>query len=62
MAMLVRRVRDRCDAGGKRCVGTSATVAGSGTREPRRQEVATIATKLFGQQELGKRQHTEGGG
>ena len=49
VAMLVRRVRDRCDAGGLRCVGTSATVAGSGTREERQGEVAAIATKLFGQ-------------
>lgn len=49
VAMLIRRVRNRCDTGGLRCVGTSATVAGSGTREDRQAEVAAIATKLFGQ-------------
>jgi len=49
VAMLARRVRDRCGAATLRCVGTSATVAGSGTREERQSEVATIASKLFGQ-------------
>ncbi len=31
-----------------RCVGTSATVAGKGTREARHAEVAEIASRLFG--------------
>jgi ATP-dependent helicase YprA (DUF1998 family) len=48
VAMLVRRVRERLGAPTMRCVGTSATVAGSGTREERHQEVAEIATRLFG--------------
>ncbi len=48
VGMLVRRVRERCGAPTMRCVGTSATVAGSGTREERQAEVAAIATRLFG--------------
>lgn len=49
VAMLVRRVRDRCGAPTMRCVGTSATVAGTGSREERQHEVALVASKLFGQ-------------
>src|SRR5579883_2433575 len=48
VAMLVRRVRDRCGAPGMRCIGTSATLAGSGTREDRAVAVAEVAAKLFG--------------
>ncbi len=48
VAMLIRRVRERLAGPGLRCVGTSATVAGEGTREERQAEVATIASKLFG--------------
>ncbi|MHB1414423.1 MAG: DEAD/DEAH box helicase [Chloroflexota bacterium] len=48
VSMLVRRVRERCGAASMRCVGTSATVAGSGTREERQTEVAAIASRLFG--------------
>lgn len=48
VAMLVRRVRERLGAPTMRCVGTSATVAGSGTREQRHAEVAEIASRLFG--------------
>jgi ATP-dependent helicase YprA (DUF1998 family) len=50
VAMLVRRVRERCGAPTMRCIGTSATVAGSGTRDERAAEVARVATKLFGQE------------
>ncbi|HZS92096.1 MAG TPA: DEAD/DEAH box helicase, partial [Chloroflexota bacterium] len=42
VAMLVRRVRDRCGAPGMRCIGTSATLAGSGTREDRAVAVAEV--------------------
>lgn len=49
VAMLTRRVRERCGAPTMRCVGTSATVAGSGSREERQAEVAAIASRLFGQ-------------
>ena len=48
VAMLVRRVRERCNATELRCIGTSATLAGTGTREERQASVAEIASKLFG--------------
>ncbi len=48
VAMLVRRVRERCGSPTMRCVGTSATLAGGGTREQRQAEVALVATRLFG--------------
>lgn len=48
VAMLVRRVRERLGAPTMRVVGTSATVAGVGTREQRHAEVASIASRLFG--------------
>src|SRR6185437_10236708 len=48
VAMLVRRVRERCGAPLMRCVGTSATLAGVGTREERQIEVAEVAGRLFG--------------
>jgi len=48
VAMLVRRVRERCGAPTLRCIGTSATMAGAGTREERAAQVAGIATRLFG--------------
>lgn len=48
VAMLVRRVRERVGAPTLRCVGTSATLAGAGTREERAAETAAIAARLFG--------------
>jgi len=48
VSMLVRRVRERCGAPTMRCVGTSATMAGGGTREERAAVVADIASLLFG--------------
>lgn len=48
VAMLVRRVRERCGASTMRCIGTSATMAGAGTREERAMHVAAIASRLFG--------------
>lgn len=48
VAMLVRRVRDRLGAADLQCVGTSATLAGRGTYDQQRSEVAAIATQLFG--------------
>lgn len=48
VAMLVRRVRERCGAPSMRCVGTSATIAGAATREERQREVARVASQLFG--------------
>jgi ATP-dependent helicase YprA (DUF1998 family)/very-short-patch-repair endonuclease len=48
VALLVRRVRDRLAAERLQCVGTSATLAGEGTFEEQRAEVARVATQLFG--------------
>lgn len=48
VAMLVRRLRDACEAPALQCVGTSATLAGQGSLETRRAEVARVATRLFG--------------
>ncbi len=50
VAMLIRRVRERVGARTMRCVGTSATIAGEGIREQRAEEVAGIASRLFGTQ------------
>jgi ATP-dependent helicase YprA (DUF1998 family)/very-short-patch-repair endonuclease len=48
VALLVRRVRDRLATGSLQCVGTSATLAGTGSYEERRTAVATMASQLFG--------------
>jgi ATP-dependent helicase YprA (DUF1998 family) len=49
VAMLVRRVRNYCGGGiGLQYVGTSATLAGPGTFEEQRNEVARVATQIFG--------------
>ncbi|MGH9170819.1 MAG: DEAD/DEAH box helicase [Acidimicrobiales bacterium] len=48
VAMLVRRVRNACEAPGLQVVGTSATMASAGTLSDRRRVVADVATRLFG--------------
>ncbi len=48
VALLVRRVRDALAAEKMQCVGTSATLAGSGTYRQQRAEVAKVASTLFG--------------
>ncbi len=48
VALLVRRLRDACDAPDLQCVGTSATMATSDTFHETRQVVAGVATRLFG--------------
>jgi ATP-dependent helicase YprA (DUF1998 family)/very-short-patch-repair endonuclease len=48
VAMLVRRARNAFDADELQCVGTSATIAGSGTYDEQRAEVARVASLLFG--------------
>ncbi|MGH3243420.1 MAG: DEAD/DEAH box helicase [Spirillospora sp.] len=48
VAMLVRRLRDACDAPGLQCVGTSATMATSATFEDAQKRVAAVASRLFG--------------
>ncbi|HOX44531.1 MAG TPA: DEAD/DEAH box helicase [Myxococcota bacterium] len=48
VAMLIRRTRDRLAATKLQCVGTSATLAGPGSLEEQRAEVARVAGLLFG--------------
>lgn len=48
VAMLVRRVRERLNMD-LVCIGTSATMATEGSRDERRQAVAKVASRLFGQ-------------
>ncbi|MEI6314282.1 MAG: DEAD/DEAH box helicase, partial [Syntrophus sp. (in: bacteria)] len=48
VALLVRRVRNACKSDNMQCVGTSATMAGPGSYDEQRQEVAWVAKKLFG--------------
>jgi ATP-dependent helicase YprA (DUF1998 family)/very-short-patch-repair endonuclease len=48
VGMLVRRVREACNAPDLQCVGTSATLAGGGSFAEQRVEVARIASLLFG--------------
>ncbi len=48
VAMLCRRVRDACRAERLQCIGTSATLASEGPFEDQREEVARVASRLFG--------------
>jgi ATP-dependent helicase YprA (DUF1998 family) len=48
VALLVRRVRNRLEAGDLLHVGTSATLAGAGSIEQQKTEVAAVASKIFG--------------
>ena len=48
VALLVRRAREFFGATKLQVVGTSATVAGSGTYDQQQAEIAEVATVLFG--------------
>ncbi|MFF1867270.1 protein kinase [Kitasatospora herbaricolor] len=48
VALLIRRVREACQAGRLQCVGTSATMSTEGTAEDQRKVVANVASTLFG--------------
>lgn len=48
VAMLIRRVRNRMQSPSMQTVGTSATLAGVGSYDAQRKEVAAVATRLFG--------------
>src|SRR5439155_15901683 len=48
VAMLVRRARDAFEAPRLQCDGTSATIAGVGTQDEQRAQVAAITSALFG--------------
>jgi len=48
VAMLARRVREACQAADLQLVGTSATLAGPGSYDEQRHEIARVAGQLFG--------------
>ncbi len=48
VAMLVRRVRNTLNATNLQCIGTSATLSSAGGFEDQQQDVAAVASKLFG--------------
>lgn len=48
VALLIRRVREACQADRLQCIGTSATISSEGTAEDRAREVARLASTLFG--------------
>ena len=49
VSMLVRRVREACNAAATlQCVGTSATMSSGGTLAHQRADVAQVATRIFG--------------
>ncbi|MEU0241865.1 protein kinase [Nocardiopsis sp. NPDC006198] len=48
VALLIRRVRQACEAPEVQCVGTSATMSSEGTADDQKQVVADVATKIFG--------------
>lgn len=48
VAMLVRRLRDLCENPHLQCVGTSATLAGSGSQAEQKQQIAGVASRFFG--------------
>jgi hypothetical protein len=48
VALLIRRVREACQAERLQCIGTSATISSEGTAEEQKVVVARVATTLFG--------------
>ncbi|SOE56773.1 protein of unknown function [Streptomyces sp. OV198] len=48
VALLIRRVREACQAQNLQCIGTSATMSTEGTVEDQKKVVASVATTLFG--------------
>jgi len=48
VALLVRRVREACEAEELQCVGTSATLATGGSYDDQQAEIARVAGLLFG--------------
>ena len=48
VAMLIRRLRGAIGTTALQCVGTSATLAGPGTKAEQRRQVAELATRIFG--------------
>ena len=49
VAMLVRRLRDACNAQSTlQCIGTSATMSSGGTVAQQQRDVAEVASRIFG--------------
>ncbi|MDP9314430.1 MAG: DEAD/DEAH box helicase [Chloroflexota bacterium] len=48
VAMLMRRLRERCGNPQLQCIGTSATMASGGSYDDRRTAVASVASRIFG--------------
>ncbi|MHC9544027.1 MAG: DUF4268 domain-containing protein [Vulcanimicrobiota bacterium] len=48
VALLVRRIRDRVKNPDLQCIGTSATLAGGGSFEEQQDQVAAVASRIFG--------------
>ncbi|MBJ6642703.1 protein kinase [Streptomyces sp. BSE7-9] len=48
VALLIRRVREACQAPDVQCIGTSATMSTEGTVEDQKKVVAGVASTLFG--------------
>ncbi|MBN1174074.1 MAG: protein kinase [Micromonosporaceae bacterium] len=48
VAMLIRRVREACEAEHLQCIGTSATISSEGSAADQCEVVARVATTLFG--------------
>ncbi|SEC02166.1 Helicase conserved C-terminal domain-containing protein [Streptomyces sp. 2131.1] len=48
VALLIRRVREACQAAELQCIGTSATMSTEGTLEDQKKVVADVASTLFG--------------
>jgi ATP-dependent helicase YprA (DUF1998 family)/very-short-patch-repair endonuclease len=48
VALLARRVREVCARPHLQCVGTSATLAGSGSFTDQQRQIAEVASRLFG--------------
>ncbi len=48
VALLIRRVRQACEADQLQCIGTSATMSTEGSIDVQRRVVAGVATDLFG--------------
>ncbi|WP_433762556.1 protein kinase domain-containing protein [Nocardia sp. CA-135398] len=48
VALLIRRVREACQADALQCIGTSATMSTEGSFDDQRRVVAEVASALFG--------------
>lgn len=53
VALLLRRLRELLAAEAMQCVGTSATLAGRGSWDEQRSDVARLATRLVGDEVVG---------